>query len=436
MLKEIKLPEISENVNSADIISVMVKKGDVVDVDQSLLEVETDKASFDVPSTDKGTVVEVLVKANDTINVGQIIIKIDTDSATQQKPQEVTPEPEATQEEPRKSEMEEVQVAETAVIQERVSVEPVLNVSDAQPPQPETSGAPASPTVRRFARELGVDIISISGTGPGGRISQDDIKKHVKSVLTQPSAVPEGAVSPPLPDFAKWGEIEREKMSTVRKITAQLMGHAWTTIPHVTQFDAADITDMNSFIKKYGKHVEQTGGKLTITAIILKIVAQALKTFPKFNTSIDMQSNELIYKKYYNISIAVDTGRGLLVPVIRDVDSKSIKELSLELIDIAERTRNKKIDPADLEDGTFTISNQGGIGGTQFTPIVYWPQAAIIGISRSKLEPVHNGESFEPRMVLPLSLSYDHRIIDGADAARFLRWIKEALEQPILLVFE
>ncbi len=435
MLKEIKLPEISENVSSADIISVMVKKGDVVDVDQSLLEVETDKASFDVPSTDKGTVVEVLVKANDTINVGQVIIKIDTDSATQQKPQEETPEPEAAQEKPQKSETEEVP-AESEVVQEPVSVEPVLDDSDAQPPQLEISGTPASPTVRRFARELGVDIKSVSGTGPGGRISQDDVKKHVKSVLTQPSALPGGAVSPSLPDFAKWGEIEREKLSTVRKITAQMMGHAWTTIPHVTQFDAADITDMNSFIKKYGKRVEQAGGKLTITAIILKIVAQALKTFPKFNSSIDMQSNELIYKKYYNISIAVDTERGLLVPVIRDVDSKSIKELSLELIDIAERTRNKKIGPVDLEGGTFTISNQGGIGGTQFTPIVYWPQAAIIGISRSKLEPVHNGESFEPRMVLPLSLSYDHRIIDGADAARFLRWIKEALEQPILLVFE
>ncbi|MCH8286448.1 2-oxo acid dehydrogenase subunit E2, partial [candidate division KSB1 bacterium] len=321
--------------------------------------------------------------------------------------------------------------------------QPLVDLISKAPEEPKAAAptaqgdkAPASPSVRRFAREIGADINAVPGSGPGGRISQEDVKKYVKSVMTQPSAASAFAKDQQLPDFSKWGIIEQEKMSTVRKITAQSMWHAWNTVPHVTQFDTANITGLNTFIKKYGKSVVQAGGKLTVTAIILKVTASALKAFPHFNSSIDVNSQELIVKKYYNIGIAVDTKRGLLVPVIRDVDKKSIKELSLELIDISDRARNKKIRPADLEGGTFTISNQGSIGGTNFTPIVYWPQVAIMGISRSKMEPVYNGETFEPGMILPLSMSYDHRVIDGADAARFLRWVKEAIEQPFLLVFD
>jgi pyruvate dehydrogenase E2 component (dihydrolipoamide acetyltransferase) len=435
MIKEIKLPEISDNVDTADVISVLVKKGDTVDIDQSLIEVETDKASFDVPSTEKGIVTDVFVKENETINVGHIIVTVETGGAA-----EKTGTPDKKETEPVEAEpVEETEQAEPEPVSEQQPSEPVSKVPEepvAAAPVVSGDNAPASPSVRRFARELGADINAVPGSGPGGRISQEDVTKYVKSVMIQPSSTPAVATAQPMPDFSKWGTIEREKMSTVRKITAQSMGYAWNTVPHVTQFDSAHITGLNTFIKKYGKYVEKAGGKLTVTAIILKVVASALKVFPHFNASIDVHSQELIIKKYCHIGLAVDTERGLLVPIIRDVDKKSIKELSLELIDIADRARNKKIGPADLEGGTFTISNQGSIGGTNFTPIVYWPQVAIMGISRSKMEPVYNGETFEPGMVLPLSLSYDHRIIDGAGAARFLRWVQEALEQPLLLVFE
>ena len=435
MIKEIKLPKISDNVDTADVISVLVKKGDTVDIDQSLIEVETDKASFDVPSTEKGIITDVFVQENETIHVGHVMITVETGGAAEKTgtPDEKEPEPVHT--EP----VEETKQTEQEPLPEQPPSGPVSRAPEepaAAAPAGPGDKAPASPSVRRFAREIGADINAVPGSGPGGRISQEDVKKYVKSVMTQPSAAPAVATAQPLPDFSKWGVIEQKKMSTVRKITAQSMGHAWNTVPHVTQFDSADITGLNTFIKKYGKSVEKAGGKLTVTAIILKVTASALKVFPYFNASINVQSQELIVKKYYHISIAVDTERGLLVPVIRDVDKKSITELSLELIDISNRARTKKIGPADLEGGTFTISNQGSIGGTNFTPIVYWPQVAIMGISRSKMEPVYNGETFEPGMVLPLSLAYDHRIIDGAGAARFLRWVKEALEQPLLLVFE
>ena len=435
MIKEIKLPEISDKDDTADVISVLVKKGDTVHIDQSLIEVETDKASFDVPSTEEGIIIDIFVKENDTINVGNVIVTVETGEAADKNGTPVEQEPEPVQAEP----VEETKQTEPESAPEQPLFDPVFKA----PEEPKAAAlseqgdkAPASPSVRRFAREIGADINAVPGSGPGGRISQEDVKKYVKSVMTQPSAAPAFAKDQQLPDFSKWGIIEQEKMSTVRKITAQSMWHAWNTVPHVTQFDTANITGLNTFIKKYGKSVVQAGGKLTVTAIILKVTASALKAFPHFNSSIDVNSQELIVKKYYNIGIAVDTKRGLLVPVIRDVDKKSIKELSRELIDISDRARNKKIHPADLEGGTFTISNQGSIGGTNFTPIVYWPQVAIMGISRSKMEPVYNGETFEPGMILPLSMSYDHRVIDGADAARFLRWVKEAIEQPLLLVFD
>ena len=240
----------------------------------------------------------------------------------------------------------------------------------------------------------------------------------------------------PLPDFGQWGEIEREPMSNVRRITAERLSHAWSTIPHVTQFDKADITDVERWRKEFGARAEAAGGKLTPTAIIVKIAAAALKVFPQFNASIDAPGNEVIYKKYCHIGVAVDTDRGLLVPVIRDVDQKNIIELAVELGQIAEKARNRKITPEDMQGGCFTISNLGGIGGTGFTPIVNPPEVAILGVARGSYEPVFADGKFAPRLLLPLSLSYDHRLIDGADGARFLRWMAEALENPFLLVLE
>jgi pyruvate dehydrogenase E2 component (dihydrolipoamide acetyltransferase) len=238
------------------------------------------------------------------------------------------------------------------------------------------------------------------------------------------------------PDFGRWGNIEREEMSKVRSITAKNMSAAWSAIPHVTQFDKADITELERFRKKYSRIVEDAGGKLTVTAVLLKVIAAALEHFPRFNASIDVGKNEIIYKKYYHIGMAVDTDRGLLVPVIRDVNKKSIVELAVELTELAEKARRKQIRPDDLEGGTFTISNQGSIGGTDFTPIIYWPQVAILGVSKASTLPAYIDGELKPRKILPLSLSYDHRVNDGADAARFLSWVVEALEHPLLLSFE
>jgi pyruvate dehydrogenase E2 component (dihydrolipoamide acetyltransferase) len=284
-----------------------------------------------------------------------------------------------------------------------------------------------------MARELGVDIHAVHGSGPGGRISEADVKAHVRERLGGPGQAVAADAEPDLPDFSRWGEVESRELSTVRRITAQSTTISWRTVPHVTQFDEADITQVGPFVEKHAKRVGQAGGKLTVTAVVTKVCAQALRKFPRFNASIDLKRERLILKKYVHIGMAVDTPRGLLMPVIRDADAKSITQLAVEIVDLAERSRNKKIKPTELEGGSFSISNQGGIGGVGFTPIVLWPQVAILGISRSAVEPRFIDGQFQPRKVLPLSLSYDHRIIDGADAARFLRWICDSLEQPLTL---
>jgi pyruvate dehydrogenase E2 component (dihydrolipoamide acetyltransferase) len=299
--------------------------------------------------------------------------------------------------------------------------------------------APAAPSVRRLARELGVDINVVRGSGPRGRISMEDVKTHVKAVMKSVAAgaAPmHGVAAPPLPDFSKWGAVERQRMTGIRRATARHLSHAWQTVPHVTQHDKADVSGIAELQKKLGKKVEQAGGKLTMTAIALKVVASALKVYPQFAASVDLAHEEIIYKKYCHIGVAVDTDRGLLVPVIRDADHKNILELSVELGQKAEKARAGKLTLEEMQGGVFSITNLGGIGGMHFSPIVNSPEVAILGLSRSRMEPVWTAEKFEPRNVLPLSLSYDHRLIDGADAARFLRWVVEAFEQPFLLSFE
>jgi pyruvate dehydrogenase E2 component (dihydrolipoamide acetyltransferase) len=295
---------------------------------------------------------------------------------------------------------------------------------------------PAAPSVRRLARELGVDIYEVKGSGPGGRISEEDVKGYTKTMLvTAVSAAqaPRGFAEPKLPDFSKWGKIERVSMRGVRRKTAEHLRESWNTVPHVTQNDRADITELEELRSRFAPKVEQAGGKMTVTAIALKICASALKIFPQFNASIDLEKEEIVYKQYFNIGVAVDTERGLLVPVIRDVDKKNIVALAAELSQMSKKARDKKLAPEEMEGGTFTITNLGGIGGTGFSPIVNHPEVAILGISRSRTEPEWIDGKFEPRLIMPLSLSYDHRLIDGADAARFLRWIAEAFEQPFLL---
>ena len=425
---EMKLPELGENIESADVIGILVKKGDKIEKDQGVIEIETDKATVEVPSNVSGKVLEVLIKEGDKAKVGDTLIKVETSDETETKAEEVKPERKEITEEKKKEEAKETSVEEKARIQ--------FSEKADQPPITKGS-APAAPSVRRLARELGVDINDIPGTGPGGRISLDDVKAFVKQLNEGRSGfVGKGIKKEELPDFSKFGRIERKQMSNIRQKTAQHLSYAWMTIPHVTQFDKADITELEKVRKEMNQKAKDNKDKLTMTAILAKVSASALKVFPQFNTSVDMERNEIIYKKYFHIGIAVDTEHGLIVPVIKNADLKNMTELARDINNLAEKARNKKASLDDLQGACFTITNLGGIGGTYFTPIVNSPETSILGVSRGSYEPAYNGKEFEPRLMLPLSLSYDHRVIDGADAARFLRWVCEVIENPMKLLVE
>ncbi len=424
----------------------MISPGSKVSEGQPVMELETDKAVVEVPSSVNGTVKEIKVKEGTKVKVGQVIFTLESGGTAQaEKPKHAPVEHISEQHEARLS-------VQAAIQAEGKTAAQVFLPDQPHPPaiqsfaMPEQLGkvagtehrapAPAAPHVRRLAREIGVDIYEVKGSGPGGRISEDDVKVYAKALLTSASARSgQGSAftQPPLPDFTKFGKVERVSMRGVRRKTAQHLWEAWTTIPHVTQQDKADITELEQLRARFAPKAEEAGGKMTVTAIALKVVASALKVFPQFNASIDMAKEEIVYKQYINVGVAVDTDRGLLVPVIRDVDKKNIVELAAELTQISRKAKDKKLTPAEMEGGTFTITNLGGIGGTGFSPIVNYPEVAILGLSRSSMEPIWMNGKFEPRQVLPLSLSYDHRLIDGADAARFLRWIAEAFEQPFLL---
>lgn len=423
------LPDLGENIEAADVLNVLVKVGDVIEVDQAILEIETDKATIEVPTTVAGKVVEVLVKAGSKAKVGDVVIKVETGSAASVESKPIEVKKDEILESPKAETKEEKITTPTG---ELPSIQ--LMETDNQPPILK-GAAPAAPSVRRIAREIGVDINKVPGTGPNGRISMDDVKAFSKKLhesYSQSGGTGLNIKSESLPDFTKFGAINKVEMTNIRKKTADHLGYAWATIPHVTQFDKADITLLEKTRKELNKNSEV---KLTVTAILVKIIVEALKKFPQFNSSIDMEKKEIIYKSYFNIGVAVDTEFGLIVPVIKNSDKKSLTEISVDMNALAEKARNKKIGLDDLQGGSFTISNLGGIGGTYFTPIVNSPEVAILGVSRGSLEPVWNGYGvFEPRLMLPLSLSYDHRIIDGADAIRFLRFVVEALEQPIKLL--
>jgi pyruvate dehydrogenase E2 component (dihydrolipoamide acetyltransferase) len=445
---EFKLPELGENVDSGDLVRLMISPGQSVSEGQPVMELETDKAVVEVPSTVSGVVREIKVKEGQKVKVGEVIFTLEGGVAAQVEP--------ARRHEP----VEHISGQQAARLSFQLAMraegkteEQALPPDPPQAPRPEFSmpvqlgkvagtdrhPVPAAPHVRRLAREVGVDTHSVQGSGPGGRISEDDVKLYAKNALLAAAAAAQtprgGFVEPELPDFAKWGKTERVSMRGVRRKTAEHLRQAWNTIPHVTQQDRADITELEQLRAKFAPRAEEAGGKMTVTAIALKVCASALKVFPQFNASIDIAKEEIIYKQYISIGVAVDTDRGLLVPVIRDVDKKNIVELAAEMTQLSKKARERKLTPEEMEGGTFTITNLGGIGGTGFSPIVNHPEVAILGLSRSRMEPewVHDKDKFEPRLILPLSLSYDHRLIDGADAARFLRWIAEAFEQPFLL---
>ncbi|MGA9353831.1 MAG: dihydrolipoyllysine-residue acetyltransferase [Terriglobales bacterium] len=448
---EFKLPELGENIDSGDLVRLMISPGARVAEGQPVMELETDKAVVEVPSTVTGVVRDVKVKEGQKIKVGQVIFTLEGASAAPvEAPRRHAPVEHISGQQAARLAFQLAMKAEGKTEEQALPQDfPEAQPQNASPEfsMPVQLGkvagtehrdpVPAAPHVRRLAREIGVDIHGVQGSGPGGRISEEDVKLYAKNALaaaTAAAAAPHvGFAEPELPDFSKWGKTERVSMRGVRRKTAEHLRQAWNTIPHVTQQDRADITELEQLRARFAPRAEEAGGKMTVTAIALKVCASALKVFPQFNASIDMGKEEIIYKQYINIGVAVDTDRGLLVPVIRDVDKKNIVELAAELTQMSKKAKDRKLTPQDMEGGTFTITNLGGIGGTGFSPIVNHPEVAILGLSRSRMEPEWVNNKFEPRLILPLSLSYDHRLIDGADAARFLRWIAEAFEQPFLL---
>ncbi len=428
MTVPLKLPELGEHVESADLIKILVSVGDRIALDQPVLELETDKANFELPSSVNGVVKEIHVREGEVIKVGQVLLTVEEETAGAGPPavEKTTPEPV-------KPEAPVIASRPAAPPREPPPPPPAASLP-AEPTAPKML-VPASPTVRRLARELGILIEQVQGSGPSGRILAEDVKAFAKRVILKGRA---GMVAagPPLPDFSRWGDIERKSMSGIRRKIAESMSHSWSSIPQVTNFENADITDLEALRRRFAGEIEAAGGKLTMTSILVKIIASALKVFPNFAASVDMESTEIILKKYCHIGVAVDTDRGLIVPVIRNADKKNILQLSVELVHLAEKARNKKITLEELEGAVMTITNLGGIGGTQFSPIIHAPEVAILGVSRARQEAVFIDGRFEPRLMLPLALSYDHRLIDGADAARFLRWVVQALERPFVLSLE
>ena len=444
---EFRLPELGENISEGDLVRLMISPGAKVSEGQPVMELETDKAVVEVPSSVTGVVKEIHVKPGEKVKVGQVIFTLEgAASAPPERPKHTPVEHVSGQHAARLAFQAAIQAEgkteEQALPPDRPQPLPTAFTMPAQLSKvagtAQGEPVPAAPHVRRLARELGIDIHDVKGTGPGGRISEDDVKARSKALLASAAAAAQAPreshfAQPQLPDFTKWGKVERVSMRGVRRKTAEHLWEAWHTVPHVTQNDKADITELEQLRARFAPKAQEAGGKMTVTAIALKVCASALKIFPQFNASIDLAKEEIVYKQYINVGVAVDTDRGLLVPVIRDVDKKNIVELAAELTQLSKKARDKKLTPAEMEGGTFTITNLGGLGGTGFSPIVNYPEVAILGLSRSSMEPVWLNGKFEPRLVLPLSLSYDHRLIDGADAARFLRWIAEAFEQPFLL---
>lgn len=460
MAIEVKIPQISEGVDSAEVVEILVSKGDTIKEEQSIIAIETDKASVEVPSSHSGTVKEIKVKEGEEVKVGDVVLILEEDKKEKGSDEDegkTEDENEAESKEEKKGKTGDKDVKDKDEKEEASEVERSKDEksdgknqkseknrereeeeadeqekpNDQPPKQVSENGGrevAASPGVRRFAREMGVDVKQIEGSGPGGRVSEEDVKAKAKEKGDE-----EKSPKAELPDFQKYGPVERESLSGIRKATAKNTLLSWQSIPHVFQFDEADISVIEEYRRDNKDKIEEAGGKLTITAILVKVMANALLQFPRFNASIDMAKEEVILKKYYHIGIAVDTEKGLLVPVIRDVNKKTLKELAVEIGELSEKARKGELSPEDMEGGNISISNLGGIGGTQFTPIVFSPQVAILGVSRAKTQAVYTEDgSFEPRPILPLSLSYDHRLIDGADGARFLRWICLALENPLM----
>jgi pyruvate dehydrogenase E2 component (dihydrolipoamide acetyltransferase) len=431
MTSEITLPPLGEHTEEGEVVAIKVGPGDEIKPGQTLVEIEAEKATVEVPAPFPARIAKILVQKGDRVHAGQALFVVEThDGPSAPMKAEESRQTEPQQNPPLAPIAPTTPPPATAIPQvPPVENRPVL-ASPQRGPGSETL-VPAGPATRRLARELGIDLGSVPGSAPFGRVTQDDVKAYVRKLAVGHVGIPGAAKAQPLPDFSNWGPIEHLSLEPIRRRMAEQMALSWSLVPHVTQHDLADITEIEAFRKQQ----EGKGPKLTVTAFVLKAVSVLLRQLPRFNSSLDAVQNRLILKRYYHLGVAVDTEHGLVVPVIRDVDKKSVHDLAVELAELAERGRQRKLAPDELRGGTFTISNLGGIGGIAFTPIVNYPEVAILGLSRARIQPLHTKDSqFVPRLLLPLSLSYDHRVIDGAEAARFIRRLAEMLENPMMLL--
>lgn len=468
MTTEFKLPEVSEGVDSADVAEIHVAVGDVIEADQIIMEIETEKAVVDLPCPLAGKVAAIHVKEGQTVAIGELLLSIEetsgASSAPSQPPAESSPAetPDSAAEEPPSAEENSAVDEKSEETPEAPVTEPAANEAPATAAENSTAAvvskgtvsstvhqnvanaepttilpAPAAPSTRRLARQLGVDLHKVPGTGAGGRITVDDVQSFVRTITsTGTHDVHSSMSAPTLPDFSNFGPIERVPQNKLARTSAENLSLSWRTVPHVTQHDLADITALEHARKRYMENVGKSGPKLTMTAIIVKAVVGALKAYPQFNSSLDKGTDELILKGYYNIGVAVDTDFGLVVPVIRDADRKTVIDIAAEIGHMAELARDRKLQLSQMQGGTFTITNLGGIGGSAFTPIINYPEVAILGMSRSQKQlALVDGQPSE-RLMLPLSLSYDHRVINGADAARFIVKLSKILSDFFQLLVE
>ncbi len=437
--KIIELPDIGD-FPSVEVIEILVSEGDAVAVEDSLITLESDKATMEIPSSDAGTVKSIKVAVGDKISQGHAIVELVLSEDSAAVSDEPKSEPQAETELKQELNQETEPAPVQQPVQQSTQVQAGSNISEEpehQPiapipePVPHSGKSHASPAIRRFARELGVDLSRVQGSGPKNRILKDDVQNFVKQVMAKGSSSGSGIglnIEPAAEiDFSKFGEIEEQPLKRIKKISGTHLHRSWVTVPHVTQFDEADITNLEAFRKDQKDYAAKQDLKLTFMPFLMKACAAALKAYPQFNSSLSSDGESLILKKYLHIGVAVDTPNGLMVPVIRNVDKKGVFQLAAELMEISTKTREGKLAPSDMQGGCFSISSLGGIGGTQFTPIVNAPEVAILGVSRAEMKPVWNGKDFEPKLMMPFSLSYDHRVIDGAEGVRFTTYLGQLL---------
>ena len=426
-IKDILVPDIGD-FDGVEVIEIMVTAGDAINIEDPIVSLESDKAAMEIPSPFAGTVKEIKVNLGDQVSEGSLLITIEASESSATSAEESAPSEEAKPAAPESPAPAPVATPATPAQTPQASTPRPSPTASIKINEEGFKNAHASPSVRKFARELGADLSQMSGSGNKGRILKEDVKSWVKQTLSQ-AATRGGLGVEPMPeiDFSQFGDIEIHELTRINKLTGKFLHRNWVTIPHVTQFDEADITELEKFRKQLNEENQKDGTRVTVLVFLMKALVSALKEFPRFNSSLDHTGENLILKQYINIGVAMDTPDGLVVPVIRDCDRKSLIELAQELTETSQRARAKKLSPSDMQGGSISISSLGGIGGTSFTPIVNAPEVAILGVSRSAMKPVYKEGEFEARLMLPLSLSYDHRVIDGADGARFTSYLSKVL---------